>query len=265
MNLTKVDYHVEKGLALITMNHPASLNVLDETMQRELIHCFGSAEFDPEVKVVVLQAEGAVFSGGGDIKGILSEAEKPADQYSVLEEGLTWPGTIAKQIRGIRKPVIAAVNGAAAGAAANLALWCDFRIASEDMVLIEAFIKIGLVTDGGGVYILNKLIGAAKTTELVMTGRAVKAPEALSLGLVNEVVPVDKLRERTLAFAEKLAAGPGVAYGHMKALINQTAFPDMNSVLETEALYQSVCVHSRDCLEGMKAFIEKRPAKFEGR
>ena len=265
MNLTKVDYLIRNGVAVITMNHPASLNVLDEAMQKDIIRCFASAEFDPSVKAVILQAEGQTFSGGGDIKGIIGELEKPAGKYSVLEEGLTWPGQIARQIRSIRKPVIAGINGAAAGAAANLALWCDFRIASDDAVIIEAFIKIGLVTDGGGVYILSKLIGAAKAADLVMSGRSVKAQEALALGLVNEVVPKDQLREKTFAFAEKFASGPALAYGHMKALINQSAFADMSSCLETEALYQSKCVHSYDCMEGMKAFVEKRAAKFKGR
>lgn len=264
MNLTKVTYDVSGGIATITMNHPQSLNVLDDVMQIDLMECLNACEYDPEVKVVIFQAEGRAFSGGGDIKAMLSELEKPGYNPK-LDEFFAWPGHIAKKIRAIRKPVVCALQGAVAGAAANLALMCDFRIAAEDMTFIEAFIKIGLITDGGGVYILNKLVGAARTTELVMTGRPVDAEEAHRIGLVTEVVPAEELRTRTRKFAERLSYGPPKAHQYMKTLINQAAFSDMAGYLDLEAELQRICGDTEDFLEGSKAFVEKRRPSYQGR
>lgn len=265
MELTKVHYEITNGVAYITLDYQPNLNVLDEPMQRQIMWCLDACQYDPQVKVVVLQAEGRAFSGGGDIKGMIAELEKPDIRDTIMPEALTWPGLIAHKIRGMKKPVVAAIQGAVAGAAANLVLMCDFRIAAEDAMFIEAFVKIGLITDGGGVYILNKLVGPAKTTELVMTGRPVDSKEAKELGLVTEVVPNDELRAKTIKFAEKLARGPGLSYQYLKTLINQVAFPDLDTVLAAEAEYQLTCAQTKDCLEGMKAFVEKRRPEFKGR
>lgn len=265
MELTKVLFHIENGIAVISMNSPATLNALDDIMNMELLHCFSACEHDPSVKAVIYRAEGRAFSGGGDIKAMLREMEKKPRNDVKLNEGFAMPGMLAKQIRSIRKPVIAVLQGAVAGAAANIALMCDFRIASEDMVFIEAFIKIGLVTDGGGVYILNKIVGAAKATELVMLGRPVDAQEALRLGLVTEVVPLADLQERAISFAGKFVKGPTMAYQHMKNLINLAAFYEMGGYLELEAELQRLCGASSDVLEGMRSFVEKRKPAFQGK
>ena len=265
MELTKVAFTVEDGVAVISMDSPKTLNALDDIMERELHQCFAACEHDDAVKAVIYRAEGRAFSGGGDIKSMLREMEAVPRNDALLNEGFAMPGMLARQIRSVRKPVIAVLQGAVAGAAANIALMCDFRIASDDMVLSEAFIKIGLVTDGGGVYILNKLIGAAKTTELVMTGRPVDAGEALALGLVTEVVPAAELQARALAFAKKFVRGPGLAYRHMKNLINQAAFNELGGYLALEAELQRLCGASADVLEGMRAFVEKRKPVFQGK
>lgn len=265
MELTKVKYEVENHVAYITLNSPESLNVFDEAINKDLLACLGACEFDMDVKAVVLQAEGRAFSGGGDINSMIGELEKPIGESQLLEESFTWPAQAARMIRAIRKPVIAALQGPVAGVAANLALMCDFRIAAEDMKLIEAFIGIGLVTDGCGVYILNKLIGPARTTELVMTGRPVKAKEALDWGLVTQVVPNEELRERARAFAEKLTRGPTRAQKYMKCLVNQAAFQDLLGYSEVELEYQRVCSNSEDFREGVKAFLEKRKPVWKGK
>lgn len=264
MELKKVLFSITDGVAVISMNSPQTLNALDDHMQRELMQCFAACEHDDSVKAVIYRAEGRAFSGGGDIKAMLREMEAVPRNNALLNEGFAMPGLLARQIRSIRKPVIAVLQGAVAGAAANIALMCDFRIAADDMVLIEAFIKIGLVTDGGGVYILNKLLGVAKTTELVMTGKPVDAAEALRLGLVTEVVPAAELQERALTFARKFVKGPTLAYHHMKNLINQAAFSDMGGYLELEAELQRICGASNDVLEGMRSFVEKRKPAFRG-
>lgn len=265
MELTKVHFTIENHVGIVTMDAPDTLNALDEYMQQELLWCFVQCEHNDDIKAVVYRAEGRAFSGGGDIKSMLSMMEATPRNNALLNEGFAMPGAAARQIRNIRKPVIAVLQGAVAGAAANLALMCDFRIAGEDMILIEAFIKIALVTDGGGVYILNKLIGAAKTTELVMTGRPVKAQEAMDLGLVTEIVPVEELDARAMAFAQKFVAGPTMAYRHMKNLINQAAFSEMGGYLDLEAELQRLCGASDDVLEGMRAFVEKRKPKYIGK
>lgn len=257
MELKNVRYEVKNHVAYITLNTPERLNVFETVTNKELMQCFSACEFDPEVRVVVFQAEGRAFSGGGDINGMIDEMNKPAGE-SVLYESYTWPAQIARQIRSIQKPVIAAMQGAVAGVAANLALMCDFRIAAENMKLVEAFAGIGLVTDGCGVYILNKILGVAKTTELVFTCRPVRADEAQQLGLVTEVVPLEELRDRTKEFAEKLASGPALAQKYLKCLINQAAFSDMFTYSETEIEYQRICAKSNDFMEGIQAFVEKR-------
>ena len=265
MELTRVRYEVEHHVAYITLNNPDYMNVFDEPTDKELMQCFAACEFDPEVHVIVFQAEGRAFSGGGDINSMIGELQKPAGESVLLEESFSWPAQIARQIRAIRKPVIAALQGAVAGVAANLALMCDFRIAAENMKLVEAFVGIGLVTDGCGVYILNKMLGPARTAELVFTGRPVKAEEALRLGLVTEVVQPEELRARTKAFAEKLAAGPSKAQKYLKCLINQAAFQDMLGYSEVEIEYQRVCGASQDFREGVNAFLEKRKPVWTGK
>ena len=265
MELTKVKYSVADGIATICMDSPETLNALDEIMENELLEAFTRAEFDESAKVVIYKANGRAFSGGGDIKRMLEVMKEEPRNNELLNEGFAMPGRVVRQIRNVRKPVIAVLNGAVAGAAANIALWCDFRIASEDMVLLEAFVKIGLVTDGGGAYILTKIVGVAKATELIMTGKTIDSAECLRLGLVNEVVPNEELQERAIAFAKRFVKGPGLAYKHLKNLINISAFSDMGGYLDMEAELQRICGASEDVLEGMTAFVEKRKPVYKGK
>jgi enoyl-CoA hydratase/carnithine racemase len=202
---------------------------------------------------------------GSNRKLMLEVMKEEPRNNELLNEGFAMPGRVVRQIRNVRKPVIAVLNGAVAGAAANIALWCDFRIASEDMVLLEAFVKIGLVTDGGGAYILTKIVGVAKATELIMTGKTIDSAECLRLGLVNEVVPNEELQDRAIAFAKRFVKGPGFAYKHLKNLINISAFSDMGGYLDMEAELQRICGASEDVLEGMTAFVEKRKPVYKGK
>ena len=265
MELTKVLFSVENGVAIISMNSPHNLNAIDEVFDMELLECFAACEHDDSIRAVIFCGEGRAFSAGGDLNSIITALEAEPTREHDVRKYLAYPGKIAMQIRNIRKPVIAVMQGAVAGAAASLALVCDFRIAAEDMMLIQAFIKVGLVTDGGAVYLLNKLIGAAKTTEMVMTGRVVKAEEALELGLVNEVVSNDKLMERAMEFAQKFVRGPSYAYHQMKNLINRAAYDDLAAYLDYETELQRQCVVSQDAREAMHAFLEKRKPVFQGK
>ena len=174
-------------------------------------------------------------------------------------------GALVLKIRNLRKPVIASVRGPAAGAGCNLALACDFRIASENAYFLESFTKIGLIPDMGGTYFLVKSLGVARTTELLMLGRPLKAQEALSWGLVNRVVPDEQLEEATMELATTLANGATATYGYIKAMINRAAFSGIEAGLDNEAEYQGLCYRTEDHREGVTAFIEKRPPAFKGR
>lgn len=260
-----VFWQVKNGVAYLTIDNAAHANTLDEPMEKDMLAYLEKARFDESIRAVVIQAEGRIFSGGGDLDQLRELTEHPEAHSAQIDECLTFPGAVSCAIRRIGKPVVAAIQGALAGAAANIMLACDFRIASEDMFLVEAFVNIGLCTDGGGAYLLTRILGAARATELVMLGNRVNAQEALSLGLVNRVVSREALAEETRQFAERLARGPAKSYQYLKRLINEAAFFDMDTALDAEVEYQRVCLRSQDAKEGIRAFLEKRRPSYQGK
>ncbi len=260
----RIHYHTENHVAYLTIDYPACANALDEPMEKDLLAYLQLAGFDSNIRAVVIQAEGRLFSGGGNLNELCDLTEHIEEKSALIDECLTFPGTLSCTIRKIGKPVIGAIQGALAGAAANIMLACDFRIVSEDMFMVEAFVNIGLCTDGGGTYLLGRMLGAARATELVMLGQRISARDALRLGLVNKIVSRDALHNETKKFAERLAKGPGKVYQYLKQLINQTMFFDMETVLATEVEYQRICLRSSDAREGIHAFLEKRPPTYQG-
>jgi 2-(1,2-epoxy-1,2-dihydrophenyl)acetyl-CoA isomerase len=189
----KVTYDVADSVATITLNDPASLNALDSTMKGELLQALSHAEYDDTAKVIVLTGAGKGFSSGGDIREMLGSTETRQAVLKMAHGLTTGVGEISRKLRKISKPIIARINGAAAGAGMKIALACDFRVASDNAKFLQAFVNIGLVPDAGGIYQLTQLIGAAKTTELVMLGEQFDAKKAQDLGLVNAIVPADEL------------------------------------------------------------------------
>ncbi len=261
----KVKYSVENHVAYITIDNDKFGNALDEAIQNDIMAYLDDARFNEDVRAIVLQAEGRIFSGGGNIKMLKEVASDPVANTSRIDNALGQPGAITRRMREITKPIVVAIQGAVAGAAANIALAGDFRIAAENVSLIEAFVGIGLSTDGGGAYLLTKLVGAAKATELIMLGRPVKAEELKHLNLVTKVVPLEVLHEETVKFAERLAQGPGKSYRYIKTMINQAAYADILSALSMEVEYQNICIRTDDCMEGLNGFLEKRKPQFKGR
>ena len=264
MELNKIMYTVENGIAVIQMNSPKNLNAIDEQMADELIYAFDQADKDPEVKVVILKGGTKAFSAGGDIGYFYNLIQ---DGGKINMDGLiSRVGTVADSMKKLSKMIITSVNGAAAGAGASLALAGDFMICADNAKIILAFVNLGLVPDTGATYLLAKTIGTSRTMDLAATGRPMNAQEAKDLGLAYTVAPLEELEKVTMELAQKLAAGPLVSYKNIKKQIYDASFSDYKKWLdETEVPTQAECSSTMDFQEGVKAFMEKRKAEFTGR
>lgn len=257
-----INYNVLDGIASLLLDSPKNLNALNEPMLDALVEAIDLCEKDENVKVIVISGAGKGFSAGGDIGAMMKGI---STGELVFDSSMKKLETAALRIRNIKKPVIASLHGPVAGAGFNLALLCDFRIAAHNSKFIQAFVNIGLVPDMGGIFSLTRMLGVAKATELVMTGKPVGADEALNLGLVNQVVPLENLEDATLKFADSLCKKPSIALGHMKTMINNTTFEGLENSLVQEAQYQMACSETEDFVEGITAFAEKREANFKGK
>src|SRR5215469_5564262 len=249
------------GVATLTMNRPEARNALDIRMREELVEALEEIERDPAMRVVILTGASGHFSAGGDVKTMA------ARRHSATEgrERVELLNRFVLRLFNFPKPTIAMVDGFAVGAGCNIALGCDMIIASDRAKFGEVFIKIGLVPDGGGTWLLQRLVGLAKAKEMVLTGEIIDAAEALRIGLVNRVVPAAELEATTRGLAGRIAAGPPVAATLAKSLLNRAATVDLAAALEGEAFGQSNAISTEDHAEGVRAFLEKRAPKFQGR
>lgn len=255
---------VRDHVMTLTLNRPERLNALGGGMREELLAGLQEGEREPEVRVIVLTGAGRAFSSGGDVKEM---AERRGKDGGRRVDGQLPPlrDHILALMRSIPKPIIGSINGVAAGAGMNLALACDMRIASDKAVFTQAFVKRGLHPDWGGTFYLPRLVGTAKACELIFGGDMLGAEEAQRLGLVNRLVPHEQLPAATTEWAEALAAGPPIAIGLAKRGIYRNMQADLPSALEYETYAQNHCWNSEDAGEGIRAFVEKRPALFTGK
>lgn len=255
----QVLYAVENGVATITMNRPKAMNSMNDGLIDGLHAALDKVEADPEVKAVVLTGNGKAFCAGGDLSylnGLEGAAEKKAFIAKV--------GNVAKRITTIEKPFIAMVNAVAAGAGVNLMLACDLVYASDKARFMEAFAKVGLIPDCGGLYFLPKVVGILKAKELMFTADLIDAATAEKYGMVNYIIPDAELQEKTYAMANRLAASAPIAIGLMKKYLNNTALT-LDEVLAIEETTQPLLMGTEDCKEGIAAFYGKRAPEFKGK
>lgn len=252
----------DTGVATITLNRPERLNALTFEVYRELADTFAALRNENDVRVVVITGAGRAFCSGGDVHDIIGELFD-RDMEGLLEfTRLTCE--LVRNIRALRKPVIASLNGTTAGAGACIALASDLRIASEAAKIAFLFVKVGLSgADMGAAYLLPRVVGLTKATELLYTGDFISAPEAERIGLYNRVVPGDQLSAITRELAERLAAGPAFALAKTKELLDREANMNLDAALECEAQAQAICMQHPDYREAYEAFVNKRAARFK--
>ncbi|WP_165613245.1 enoyl-CoA hydratase/isomerase family protein [Desulfofundulus thermosubterraneus] len=248
----------EESVCRVFLNKPESLNALDLEMRAELSDIIEAVRSDPKIKAMIISGKGRAFCAGGDIKS-MQQPFKPLDGRKRLKELHRWLTNLIH----LPIPVIAAVNGIAAGAGCNLALASDIIIASVDAKFAQSFVKVGLIPDTGGLYFLPRLIGLNRAKELMFTGRMIDAQEAKEIGLVNKVVEADKLLPMASQLAFELANGATNAIALTKRILNLSLNSDLESVLEFEALAQDICFGTEHFIEGRNAFLEKRKPVFK--
>ena len=255
-------YDAAEGIGKITLNRPEKLNAFAGQMRQELATVVHHAAKDETVRVVVITGAGRAFCAGADIDYMreLLDQKDWKSAGDLVEAGRE----VVTTIRNVAKPVIASVNGPAAGGGANLALSCDLRIASDRATIGQTFNRIGLHPDWGGMYILPRLVGIANALELVFSARMVEADEALSLGLFNQVVKHDDLEAETWKLARSLAEKPPIALALAKAALYESDTHSLETMLQLELENQLRCFKSDDAYEGLQAFLEKRKPDFKG-
>jgi 2-(1,2-epoxy-1,2-dihydrophenyl)acetyl-CoA isomerase len=250
----------EGAVAVLRMNRPETLNALDAELVAALASALERAAADASVRAIVLGGEGGAFCSGADLK----EALRALDAEVSLADRLRTFQANIRAIVGAEKPVIAAVDGAAVGFGADLALACDLRLFSERAYLQEKFVGIGLMPDGGGTFHLARLIGPGRALELLLLGEKVDASQALALGLANRILPSIELMPRTLELAQRLAAGPPLALAAIKSATRAGMTGTLEEALEREAAGQTQLLRSADLREGITAFTERRKPNFQG-
>lgn len=273
-------HSVENGVSWITLNRPEAMNAVTWDQRERIIALLGDASADPDVRAVVLTATGRGFCAGADLRGAPAVGASASGGRSEMgvppAGGGRVAGDVARTIRlgaqrligavlDCEKPVIAAVNGTAAGIGAHLAFACDLVLAAEPAKFIEVFVRRGLVPDGGGAYLLPRLIGPQRTKELMFFGDAVTAHDARELGLVNRVVPAEELEKTAREWAERLAQGPTRALALTKQLVNASLDTDRAGAFAAEAAAQEINMTTRDANEGVASFVERRTPRYEGR
>ena len=255
-----IETTIAEGIATITLNRPEKLNAFTGTMREDLLEALRSCEQNPAVRVVIITGAGRAFCAGGDVE-YMSGLQKSGD-VTAFRKLLDAGRDVILQITTMPRPVIAAINGVAAGAGCNLALACDYRIAAETAKLSESFVKIGLHPDWGGTWLLPRLVGRSRALEILMTGRMVEAAEAAAIGMVDRVVA--DLPGEAQKLAAAIAAGPPIAIAGIKRALEAADGNDLAAQIELESEHQLRCFQSGDAAEGMAAFFEKRAATFSG-
>ncbi|GGD00768.1 2-(1,2-epoxy-1,2-dihydrophenyl)acetyl-CoA isomerase [Thalassobacillus devorans] len=253
-----INYQIHNNIAWITLNRPDKLNAFIGQMNKEVQQAVKQADKDDNVRCLVITGEGRAFCSGQD----LSEVNEETNLGDIIR---AYYGPMIKEIARCDKPIVAALNGVAAGAGMSLALACDFRIASEKASMVEAFIHVGLIPDAGNLYYLPRLVGHAKALELAILGEKITAEEAKEFGLVTKVVPEGSLEKEVEQFAVRLAAMPTKAIQLIKRNLKESWSMELDDYLEKEAQGQRIAGLTADYKEGVEAFLQKRKPEFSGK
>ncbi len=259
MEFESLLYQKENNILRLTLNRPEVYNALDDKLTYELQDAFKAAEKDRDIRVIVLTGAGKAFCSGQDLKAI-SGIEKRSFIDSINKRY----NPIIRAMRNIPKPIICRLNGVAAGAGCSLALACDFIIASESAVLVEAFINIGLVLDSGSSYFLPRLVGSTRAFEIATMAPKISGQQAFDWGIANRVCTPETLDETVNEIANYYANAPTKAIGLMKKMLNKSTSSEMEVALEYEAYCQEIAGNTEDNKEGVRSFIEKRKPEFKG-
>lgn len=254
-----IRYDFKDGIAFLTLNRPKVFNSFNRGMAVSLQDKLGQCQEDAAVRAVVLTGEGKAFCAGQDLGEVTANDKVEIDQVVV-----EYYNPIIKLIRELEKPVIAAVNGVAAGAGANIALSCDIVVAMESATFIQAFCKIGLIPDSGGTFFLPRLIGMQRASALMMTGDKVSAREALDMGMLYKVFSDDDFQQEVQKLALHMAQLPTRGLAFTKQLLNRSGLHNLDEQLKLEAHFQQQAGSTQDFKEGVQAFTEKRKPKFTG-
>jgi 2-(1,2-epoxy-1,2-dihydrophenyl)acetyl-CoA isomerase len=254
----------EGAVRTLTLDNPGSRNALTLQMSAQLCAALRDASLDPAVRVVVLTGSGGAFCAGGDVKAMAGgrDAGVPVEQRA---DRLRDRAEAARLLHEMNKPTVALVEGAVAGAGLGLALACDFRFASSTVKLTTAFSRVGLAGDFGVNWFLTRMLGVARARELMMFAPLLTASEAYAMGLLTRVFPSEEFSQKAAALVAELAAGPTVAYGHIKQVTNLAVGSALGSYLDAEALHQACCMVTDDHAGAARAFAEKRTPEFNGR
>ncbi len=254
-------YEVEEQVAWITLNRPAQFNAFADDMREELLQALLEAQGDETVGAIVITGAGKAFCSGGDVKHMAQLKEDQAG-FDQLRPLLDQGRRVVTLLHQCPKPIIAMVNGVAAGAGFNLALACDLRVASENASFAESFIKVGLHPDWGGTWFLPRLVGTGRALEMMLSGRSVEAEEANEIGLVHQVIPASHLREHTERLARRMARAPHTAARLIKLAVYNSLEYDLDGMLDFETEAQQQCWNSPESGEGIQAFTQKRRPVF---
>src|ERR1041385_3672380 len=263
MNYETIQLEMREAVGLLTLNRPDRLNALTVQVANDFNAAVAEA-MERGARAVVITGAGRAFSAGGDLRAMQEVARHDGRAEAFFEEPLRILNEAIVLIRETPAPFIAAVNGVASGGGCNLALACDLVIAAESAKFNQAFVKIGLVPDCGGTFILPRLVGLKRAAELMFTGDLITAQRAAEMGMINSVAADGELMSQVMAMAEKLANAPTAAIGRIKQLLDASAANDWGSQLDLERKAQIESGKTKDFVEGVSAFLEKRPPRFVG-